>query len=457
MRKTNTTLTSAIYIIVTASIILLFFPKEEWFSFQFLSFTGLTLIIAGIFCCFGFYLKTFNKEIFYSRKDLIFILLAILSICILSELCLRYGFINIYIIPFALIPIVTGIFLNSHIALITHLTTVIVCSLMALAPYDFLLIQGITGIVAVVSIKDLSQRSHLIKCSFMVLISYIVLYMSLLLYNFGNFSGINWMMMLYFGINFILLMFSYIVIYVLEKLFGYLSPITLVELSNINHPLLKRLSEVAPGTFQHSMQVSTLAAEAGKRIGANTQLIRTGTLYHDIGKSNNPEYFTENQAGGVNPHAKESFEESARIIIAHVHDGVKMAEKAHLPRAIINFITTHHGKSKTKYFYNTFRNEFPDKPIDEQAFTYPGPNPFTKETAIVMLADSVEAASRSLKEYTPESIKELINKIINDKINEGLLKESPLTFKDLEKVKESFLDSLLTINHSRISYPELKS
>jgi putative nucleotidyltransferase with HDIG domain len=275
------------------------------------------------------------------------------------------------------------------------------------------------------------------------------------IYQEGDFSKINWEMTLYFSINFILLMFSYILIYVLEKIFGYLSPITLVELSNLNNPLLKKLSETAPGTFQHTLQVSILASKAGEKVGADTQLIRTGTLYHDIGKMNNPAFFTENQ-NGFNPHEKLSFEQSAQIIISHVTDGIKIAEKAGLPKAIIDFISTHHGRGKTKFFYNSFRNNFPDKPVNDATFTYPGPNPFTKETAILMMADSTEAASRSLKDYTDESIKNLIDKIINSQIADGLMKNAPLTFKDIETIKSVFFERLKTMYHTRVSYPELK-
>ena len=260
--------------------------------------------------------------------------------------------------------------------------------------------------------------------------------------------------MLYFGIQFFLLMFSYILIYMLEKIFGYISPITLVELSNINSPLLKKLSETAPGTFQHSIQVSILAMEAGERIGADTQLLRTGALYHDIGKIDNPAFFTENQKG-INPHEKLSFEQSAQIIISHVTNGVKMAEKARLPQAIIHFIKTHHGRGKTKFFYNSFKNAFPDEPVNEEVFTYPGPNPYTKETALLMMADSVEATARSLKDYNEESIKELVHKIIDSHIADGLMNNAPITFKDVEIVKHVLVEKLKTMYHTRISYPEL--
>jgi putative nucleotidyltransferase with HDIG domain len=418
---------------------------------------GQFILIFGILACFGLYLVTCNPKIFFNRKDLIFILLFIMSICLISEICAKYSLFNIYIIPFAIIPIVIGTFFDSHTAIFTHLITVFICSLTALFPYDFLLLQAFAGIVVMFSLKDLSQRSQLFHCSVFVFVTYVVFYLSLVLYQEGDFKKINWEMMLFFVINMILLMFSYVLIYMLERVFGYTSRITLVELSNINSTLLKELSETAPGTFQHSLQVSILACEAGEKIGANIPLIRTGALYHDIGKMNNPAFFTENRSGDINPHDKLSFEESARIIISHIPDGMKKAAEHSLPEAVKDFIKTHHGKGVAKYFYTSFRNAYPDRPVNKELFTYPGPNPFSKETALLMMADSVEAASRSLKEYTDENIKSLINKIIDYQIGEGLLNDVPLTLKDIETIKTEFCERLKTIYHTRISYPDLNS
>ena len=326
---------------------------------------------------------------------------------------------------------------------------------MAPFPHEFILMQTIAGMVVIFSLKDLSQRSELIRCAFFTFLSYVLTYISLVHYQEGDFLKINWMMFLYLGINFILLMFAYVLVYMLEKTFGYISNITLVELSNINMPLLKKLSETCPGTFQHSLQVSILAAEAAGKINANAQLVRTGALYHDVGKMTNPVFFTENQ-NNVNPHNQLSFDESARIVISHVSEGVKIAEKYNLPEAIIDFIRTHHGKGKAKYFYNSFKNQYPDRKIDESVFTYPGPNPFSKETAVLMMADSVEAASRSLKEHSEEEIQALVNKIIDGQMADGLLKNAPLTYKDVETVKQVFIDKLKMMYHTRISYPDLK-
>lgn len=322
-------------------------------------------------------------------------------------------------------------------------------------PARFLLLQVIAGMVVTFSLRDLYERSQLIRCAFFIFMSYALCYISLSIYQEADFKKINWMMMLYFGINFILLMFTYILVYMLEKTFGYVSSITLVELSNINTPILKKLSEISPGTFQHSLQMSILASEAAAAIGANAQLVRTGAMYHDIGKMANPAFFTENQSS-INPHSQLSFDQSAKIIINHVNDGVKIAEKAMLPKAIIDFIRTHHGRGKAKYFYNSFKNQYPDREIDEEAFTYPGPNPFSKETAVLMMADSVEAASRSLKEHTEENIRALVDKIIDGQIADGLMRNAPLTFKDVETVKNVFVEKLKIMYHTRISYPDLK-
>ncbi|MDR3269524.1 MAG: HDIG domain-containing protein [Tannerella sp.] len=416
---------------------------------------GQFILIFGIIFCCGLYMASFCPEIFFNRRHVVFILLCILTFCLLSETCVKYNLINIYILPFAIVPIVVRTFFDSHTALFTHLITVLLCSLLAPFSHEFLILQILAGVVVIFSLKELLQRSQLIRCSIFIFVTYALGYLSLSLYQEGDFHKINWSMFLFFGINFILLMFSYALVYIVEKLFGYVSPLTLIELSNINTPTLKKLSETCPGTFQHSMQVSILASEAGAGIGANTQLIRTGALYHDIGKMAHPAFFTENQKSGVNPHHDLTFENSAQIIISHVTEGIKMAEKASLPKVIIDFIRTHHGTGKTKYFYNSFRNAFPDTPVDEKRFTYPGPNPSTKETAVLMMADSVEAASRSLKEYTDETIKTLVDKIIDSQIADGLLTHTPLTFQNINDIKSVFVEKLKTMYHTRISYPEL--
>jgi putative nucleotidyltransferase with HDIG domain len=420
------------------------------------------IIIAGqfiyvfiIMLCFGLYLFSFRRKLLASRRDVFFLLICILAPSLFAELCIDQNLFNIYIIPFGIVPIVIRTFFDSRTAFFTHLMVALICSLMAPFPFEFLTLQIIAGMAAIFSLKELSQRSQLISSAFFIFLAYTISYLSITVYQEADFGKINWNMLLYFGFNFILLMFTYVLVYFLEKTFGYISSITLVELSNINTPTLKKLSETAPGTFQHSLQVSILASAAATKIGANVQLVRTGAMYHDIGKMVNPAFFTENQ-NSVNPHNQLPFEESAQIIIGHVTEGVKIAEKAMLPGAIIDFIRTHHGTGKVKYFYNSFKNKYPDKPIDESLFTYPGPNPFTQETAIVMMADVVEATSRSLKEHTEEGISSLVNKLIDSLLEDGLLKNAPLTFRDVEEIKQVFIDKLKIMYHTRISYPELK-
>lgn len=416
---------------------------------------GQIILVFGILFCYWLYLWSFRLKILHNRRNTFFLLCCIFVTVLFSEICVRYSLLNIYIIPYAIVPIVVCTFFDSRTALFTHLVTVLICSVMAPFPHEFLILQVIAGMVVTYSLKELSQRSQLMHCALFVFLSYSLSYLGLVLYQDADVSKIHWVMILYFGINFVLLMFAYVLVYMLEKMFGYLSPITLVELSNINTGVLKKLSETCPGTFQHSLQVSILASAAAARIGANAQLVRTGAMYHDIGKMSNPIYFTENQ-NGLNPHAELPYEESARLVISHVTEGVKIAEKASLPKEIIDFIRTHHGQGKAKYFYNSYRNKYPDREVNETMFTYPGPNPFSKETAVVMMADAVEAASRSLKEHTEEGITELINKIVNGQIADGLLKNAPLTFRDVEAIKHVFIEKLKIIYHTRISYPDLK-
>ena len=422
---------------------------------QSLVLIGQFVLVFGLMFCLWMYLWSFRKNVLQTKRNALFLALCILAACLFTELVIRYNLFNVYIIPFAIVPIVVRTFLDSRTAFFTHLIIILICSLMVPFPMEFLIMELMAGMVVIFSLRELYERSQLIRCAFLIFVVYVVCYLSIVLYQEADLKKINWMMLLYFGINFILLTFSYILVYLLEKAFGYVSSITLVELSNINTPILLKLSETAPGTFQHSLQVSILASEAAASINANAQLVRTGAMYHDIGKMANPVFFTENQ-GSVNPHNQLPYDESAKIIISHVNEGVKFAEKAMLPEAITDFIRTHHGRGKAKYFYNSFKNKYPDLVIDEEAFTYPGPNPFSKETAILMMADAVEASSRSLKSHTEEDIRNLVDKIIDGQIADGLMKNAPLTFRDVEKIKHVFIEKLKIMYHTRISYPDLK-
>ncbi len=416
---------------------------------------GQFLLTTMMFGAFYFYLLFFRPIEYRNKKHVLFMLLLIVFFVVLTAISVRLKLFNVYFIPYAIVTILIRTFIDSRTALFASIITIILSALMVSFPFEFIVIQITVAIVSVFMLKELSERSQLIRSSFFILLTYIFMYIGLVMYQEGSIGEIDWKILIYFLINFIFIMFSYSLVYLFEKSFGFISGVSLVELSNINKPLLKELSEKAPGTFQHSLQVSNLSVAAAAKLGANASLIRTGALYHDIGKITNPEFFTENQVPGNNPHEGLPFEESARIIINHVRDGIKIAKKYNLPQQIIDFIETHHGTSMPKYFYISWKNANPGKEINEDLFRYPGPNPFSKETAIMMMADAVEAATRSLSVFTEESIRNLVDKIIDSQLAEGYFKVAPITFRDIQMVKDVFVEKLKTIYHSRISYPEL--
>lgn len=414
------------------------------------------ILYVGIFLfCFMAYLELFRAD-YYERKGTLTLLFALIVFFpVLSSIMVEQNLSSIYVVPFAMIPIIVRVFLDSRTAFMAHVTIILLCSITLRFPHEFILLQVVAGMVAIYSLRELSQRSQLLRTALVVFISYALLYFAFELIHEDDLTKLNTRMYIYFMINGILLLFAYPLLFLLEKIFGFTSDVTLVELSNINNSLLREMSEVAPGTFQHSLQMANLAAAAANKIGGKSQLVRTGALYHDIGKMVNPAFFTENQSG-VNPHKSLSYEQSAQVIISHITDGLKLAEKHNLPKVIKDFISTHHGRGLTKYFYISYKNEHPDEEVDQEKFRYPGPNPFTKEQAVLMMADSVEAASRSLPEYTEESISTLVDKIIDAQVSEGYFKECPITFKDIATVKALFKEKLKTMYHTRISYPELR-
>ena len=414
------------------------------------------ILYVGIFLfCFMVYLDLFRAD-YYERKGSLSLLFALIVLFpVIASVMVSQSLSSIYIVPFAMIPIIVRIFLDSRTAFMAHVTIILLCSITLRFPHEFILLQVVAGMVSIYSLRELSQRSQLLRTALVVFASYALLYFAFELIHEDDLTKLNTRLYIYFMINGILLLFAYPLLFILEKTFGFTSNVTLVELSNINNSLLREMSEIAPGTFQHSLQMANLAAEAANKIGAKSQLVRTGALYHDIGKMVNPAFFTENQSG-VNPHKSLNYEQSAQVIISHITDGLKLAEKHNLPKVIKDFISTHHGRGLTKYFYISYKNEHPDEEVDAEKFRYPGPNPFTKEQAILMMADSVEAASRSLPEYTEESIGTLVDKIIDAQVAEGFFKECPITFKDIALVKALFKEKLKTMYHTRISYPELK-
>lgn len=421
---------------------------------------GQILFVGMLMLCFMLYLDLFRKDYYESKGSLSLLFTLIVFYSVVTAFMMAHNIFNVYMIPYAMLPIIIRVFLDSRTAFMTHVITILICSISLRFPHEFILVQIAAGLVAIFSLRELSQRSQLFRTAILVILTSAAIYFAFELMTENGLSDdiskLNARMYTYFVINGILLLFAYPLLFLLEKTFGFTSNVTLVELSNINNDLLRQMSETVPGTFQHSMQVANLAAEAAIRIGAKSQLVRTGALYHDIGKMENPAFFTENQSGGINPHKSLNYEQSSQVVINHITDGLRLADKHNLPKVIKDFISTHHGRGKTKFFYISWKNEHPGEEPNEELFTYPGPNPFTKETAILMMADGVEAASRSLPEYTEESISNIVDKIIDSQVAEGYFKECPITFKDIATIKAVFKEKLKIAYHTRISYPELK-
>jgi putative nucleotidyltransferase with HDIG domain len=361
-----------------------------------------------------------------------------------------------YVVPIGIVTIVLSTFHGARTAFFSHIVMSVLCSFMAASPFEYIVVQLAVGMAIVFSLKDgLTERSQLMRVAIFAFLTYSLSYTAFTLASEGTLANLSWFTYVLFLLNSLLLLLTYLIIFGLEKVFGFMSGVTLVELCNLNKGLLLRLSEECPGTFQHSMQVSNLTAYAAKRIGANAQLVRTGALYHDIGKLWNPSYYTENQHG-VNPHDRLTTEQSVEYIRRHVSEGVHLAEKAKLPREIVEFIVTHHGCGVMKYFYNTWCNAHPDETPDIKRFSYDGPDPSTREQALLMMGDAVEAASKSMKDYSEESLTKLVYGLIDGMVADGRLRHTKLSFRDVEEVKQAFVEYLQSVYHTRIAYPELK-
>ena len=416
---------------------------------------GQIIFVAIMMLLFTLYLALFRRDYFDKPRSIMMLYSLITIFPIVVSIMVQHNFLSIYILPFAMVPMFIRVFMDSRTAFIAHAIMVLICAAAVKYQYEFIIVQLVAGLVAIYSLRDLSRRAQLFKTAILVTLASAVVFFALQLMQDNVVISIDTDMYVYFIINGIFLLLAYPLMYLIERTFNFTSNVTLFELSNTNKGLLRDLSEIAPGTFQHAITVGNLAAEIANRIEANSLLVRTGALYHDIGKMANPVFFTENQAG-VNPHDNMPYTESARIVISHVTEGMKMAEKAGLPAIIKNFILTHHGRGMTKYFYIKQQNDHPDEEIDREPFTYPGPNPFTREQAILMMADAVEAASRSLTEYTEENIANLVGRIIDTQVSEGYFRECPITFRDIALAKIVLIDRLKSIYHTRISYPKLK-
>ena len=419
-----------------------------------LTVLGELLYVLMLISFLTIYISLFRRDYFDKPRSVAMLYTLIIIFTGLTSLLVHNTIGHVYIIPYAMVPMFVRVFMDSRTAFYAHIIMIMTCACMLQHPFEFIIIEAVSGLAAIYSLRELQYRSQIFKTAFLVAAVAAVMNFSYDLIRMSAMEEFDTTPYHYIIVNGILLLFAYPLLYIIEKTFGFTSDISLIELSNTNNPLLRRMSEVAPGTFQHSIQVGNLAAEIANKIGAKSQLVRTGALYHDIGKMLNPAYYTENQSG-INPHASLTEVESASMIISHVTEGQKMAERYNLPSVIRDFISTHHGQGKTKYFYIKYKNEHPDEDIDELLFTYPGPNPFTREQAILMMADSVEATSRSLKEYTETTIRDMVNTLIDGMVADGFFRECPITFRDISYAKTVLIEKLKTIYHARISYPTL--
>lgn len=418
--------------------------------FMILGQIGAVVIILGLMVV---YLMLYRKDVLASTNQLsmLFVLTAVFPFC--TGLMLSHHFLSVYLLPYAMAPIIIRVFIDSRTATMQLIVILLISSLMLKTAYIFITSELIAGLVAIYALREIHARSQIFRTALLVTLALIVSEVLIEFVQGHGFDTLDYRNIIYKLFSGVLLLFTYPLMYLVERVFSFTSDVTLIELTNINHPLLRRMSKEAQGTFIHSMQVGNLAAEVANKIGGNSQLVRTGALYHDIGKIQSPAFFTENQSG-QNPHDQLNEEESAAIIISHVTEGLRLAEKHGLPKVIKDFIITHHGCSRVGYFYIQAVNKRGQENVDPAKFTYTGRSPFTKEQAILMMTDAVEAASRSLKEYTEESIQNLVDKIIDGQLAAGHFNQCPINFRDITMAKEVFCESLKTIYHTRIAYPE---
>ncbi|SDS81971.1 hypothetical protein SAMN05216490_1878 [Mucilaginibacter mallensis] len=413
---------------------------------------GEVLLVSIAIALLMVFLYLFRKDIYHDNRLVSLILLVITAMLGTLSLAIKLEMPNLYYIPYCIVPIIIRILFDTRLALNIHLLVVLIAGFFVPNSFEFAYFEITAGMVSIYSMKHLIRREQFLISALIITFSYFVAFLGISFIREGSFINISWVDFLPFVVSVLLTLLAYPLIYLFEKLFAITSDITLIELTNTNAPLLRELAFTAPGTFQHSLQVANLAENAIYSIGGNALLVRAGALYHDIGKLENPLFFIENQSSGFNPHDKLPYEESAQIIIRHVSKGVEMAEKANIPEVVIDFIRTHHGNTRVDYFYQSYLKNFPEKLINENTFRYPGPIPFSKEGGVLMLADSVEAASRSLKEPDEKSISELVDRIVKYKLNQDQLKDSDITLKEIETIKEIFKRMLMSIYHVRINY-----
>ncbi len=399
------------------------------------------------------FLFLFRKDIFDDNRKVLLLMLLIVMVTYIFLWARKINLFDMYLVPVCILPIIVRAFFDTRTALFTHIVTLLIIGFEAPSGFEFMFIQTIAGMVSIFTILNMSRRVQFFITVLMVFLSYTISFVGVSILHEANFQSIEWMNLKWFLGNAVITLFAFPLIFIFEKAFGFLSDVSLMELSDSNAPLMRELSMKAPGSFQHSLQVANLAEAAIFHIGGNPLLIRAGAMYHDIGKTDMPMYFIENQNTHTNPHDDLSFEESARIIKSHVIRGIEKARKHKLPEQIIDFIRTHHGTVRLQYFYQSFLKNFPEMVPDEILFRYPGPLPFSRETAVLMMADSVEAASRSLKNADAESISNLVDSIIDNQITQKQFDNAPITLKDISEIKKLFKKMLMSIYHIRIEYP----
>jgi cyclic-di-AMP phosphodiesterase PgpH len=422
--------------------------NDKWFIL-----IGRIILVAACYLALYLFMYHFRFDVLSSTHKTSFIIVLILLFFIITRLVINIHGNVVFLIPFALIPIIVRTFYDSRLALFVYLTAIMLAGFIVPNPFEFVFLSFIAGVIVIFSLTNVYRRAKLFTAVLMVFLAYSVVYLGIGLMQEGSLANMNWKNYIWFAVNCVFLLLSYPLIFVFEKTFGFLSDSTLFELSDTNQPLLRTLSEKAPGSFQHSLQVANLAEEAALEIRANNLLARTGALYHDIGKTADAEYFIENQSNGFNPHDQLDPVQSAEIIVDHVKKGVELASRFNVPSQIIEFIQTHHGTSVAYFFYKKYLDRNPNRTDMEKNFSYPGPKPFSKETAIVMMADAVEASSRSLANYSEENISELVERILYIQEQDGQFSETPLTFKDITDIRNVFIKRLSNIYHARIAYP----
>ncbi|GAB4323263.1 MAG: HDIG domain-containing protein [Bacteroidales bacterium] len=413
---------------------------------------GQLILILVTMLSFYLFLRFFRKEVFAEPGQVVMLLVLVIGMLLLARVVTRFDMLYVYLLPVCLVPIVISVFFDSRLALFGHIITIVLIGFIVPNSYEYVFLQLFAGIFTILSSNNLERRSQFFLASLVIFITYSAIYAGMVLLKGFMLVDVEPRYLILFAVSALLTLLSYPVIYLFERIFGMTTNITLLELSNTNNKLLRELAMKAPGTFQHSMQMANLAEEAIHEIGGNALLVRTGALYHDIGKIDEPIYFIENQTTGVNPHDELTYEESAEIVVDHVLRGVERAKKYNLPEVVIDFIRTHHGTRKAEYFYRMARNDEGES-VDPDGYSYPGPAPFSKETAVLMMADSVEAASRSLKKPDEESISQLVDKIIDDQMAAGQFDNADITLRDIKRIKQIFKKRLLNIYHLRIEYP----